>query len=136
VVAQAGPVAPRKARVSPIKNLSHLAADSITATSQSAGNMSSSNELAQTAPGSQTVDPAIARESQSDPRLRDTTSYMDSPVEVAADGSDVTRDHADRSNPFVIGDGGWKSTRDPLPETRGKPRIRMGGGWAGRTNIP
>jgi hypothetical protein len=118
-----------------VQNLSHLAVNSITATSQSAGNSQSSNALAYTAPGSEPTDPAVARESQSDPTLT-PADYTDSPVEVAPDGASVTPDHADRANPYVTGDGAGWSSADPLPETRDKPRIRMGGGWAGRTEMP
>ena len=50
-------------------DLSHLAANSITATSQAAGNMVSSSDQAMTAPGSQPVDPLPDRAKQGDPDL-------------------------------------------------------------------
>lgn len=52
-----------------MKDLSNLARDSMTVTSQAGGNMSSSNEQAMTAPGSEPVDPLPDREHQGDPKL-------------------------------------------------------------------
>ena len=52
-----------------MQDLSHLAAGSITATSQAGGNMMSSSNLAMTAPGSQPVDPLPDRAKQGDPKL-------------------------------------------------------------------
>jgi hypothetical protein len=76
-----------------MQDLSHLAAGSITATSQAGGNMMSSNDLAMTAPGSQPVDPLPDRAKQGTPELdvpaatpvgtapeRKPTSYSPSPV--------------------------------------------------------
>jgi hypothetical protein len=76
-----------------MQDLSHLAAGSITATSQAGGNMMSSNDLAMTAPGSQPVDPLPDRDKQGRPELdvpaatpvgtaaaRKPTSYSPSPV--------------------------------------------------------
>jgi hypothetical protein len=76
-----------------MQDLSHLAAGSITATSQAGGNMVSSNEQAMTAPGSRPVDPLPDRDKQGDPRLdvpaatpvgtaaaRRPVSYSPSPV--------------------------------------------------------
>lgn len=52
-----------------LQDLSHLAVNSITATSQAAGNMTSSNRQAMTAPGSQPVDPLPPTMDQDDPNL-------------------------------------------------------------------
>lgn len=52
-----------------MRDLSNLARNSITVTSQAGGNMTSSNEEAMTAPGSEPVDPLPDREHQSDPAL-------------------------------------------------------------------
>ena len=120
-----------------IENLSHLAKDSITATSQSAGNgVSSSERLAHTAPGSDPVDPTIARQHRSDPTLT-MTDYTASPVEVAASGADVTPDHATRSNPFNRADGTpWVSGSDTdTVEITTRSMLKRGGGWANRNEI-
>ena len=52
-----------------MQDLSHLAANSVTATSQAAGNMVSSNDQAMTAPGSRPVDPLPDRTKQGEPDL-------------------------------------------------------------------
>ena len=52
-----------------MKDLSSLAAGSLTVSSMAAGNMVSSNEHAQTAPGSRPVDPLPDRTDQGDPAL-------------------------------------------------------------------
>lgn len=52
-----------------MKDLSPLAKDSLTASSMAGGNMTSSNRTAQTAPGSQPVDPMPAAEYQDDPAI-------------------------------------------------------------------
>jgi hypothetical protein len=52
-----------------VKDLSHLADDSMWVTSQAGGNMQSSNRLAMTAPGSQPVDPVPDRTQQGDPHI-------------------------------------------------------------------
>ncbi len=53
-----------------MQDLSSLAKDSLTTSSQAGGNMTSSNGIAQTAPGSPPVDPLIDRQSQGDPTIR------------------------------------------------------------------
>lgn len=52
-----------------MRDLSDLAVNSITATSQAAGNMTSSNATAMTAPGTEPVDPLPDRDHQGDPHL-------------------------------------------------------------------
>lgn len=52
-----------------MQDLSPLARESIWVTSQAGGNRQSSNELAQTAPGSSPVDPEVPSRSQSDPHV-------------------------------------------------------------------
>jgi hypothetical protein len=52
-----------------VKDLSHLAKDSLTVTSQAGGNMSSSSKNAMTAPGSEPVDPVQPASKQGDPAL-------------------------------------------------------------------
>jgi len=52
-----------------VRDLSALAENSITATSQSAGNMTSSNETAMTAPGSQPVTPLPPAQDQDTPSI-------------------------------------------------------------------
>jgi hypothetical protein len=52
-----------------VQDLSHLAEDSITATSQAGGNMMSSNATAMTAPGSQPVTPLPPMRDQDTPNL-------------------------------------------------------------------
>jgi len=52
-----------------VQDLSALAKNSITVTSQAGGNMQSSNENAMTAPGSRPVDPLPERTDQGDPTL-------------------------------------------------------------------
>lgn len=53
-----------------MKDLSILAKDSVWCSSQGAGNMTSSNRLAQTAPGSPPVDPLQPAEKQGDPTIQ------------------------------------------------------------------
>jgi hypothetical protein len=55
-----------------MQDLSHLAANSMTVTSQAGGNMQSSNEQAMTAPGSDPVDPLPDRTKQGNPTLQVT----------------------------------------------------------------
>ena len=52
-----------------MRDLSHLAADSLAVSSMAAGNMVSSNEHALTAPGSRPVDPLPDRTDQGDPAI-------------------------------------------------------------------
>ena len=52
-----------------MQDLSNLAANSLTVTSQAGGNMMSSNAQAMTAPGSRPVDPLPDRDRQDDPNL-------------------------------------------------------------------
>jgi len=52
-----------------VQDLSHLAENSLTATSQGAGNMMSSNATAMTAPGSQPVTPLPPTRDQDTPNL-------------------------------------------------------------------
>lgn len=52
-----------------MQDLSQLAEDSMWVTSQAAGNMTSSNENAMTAPGSRPVDPLPDRATQGDPTV-------------------------------------------------------------------
>jgi hypothetical protein len=53
-----------------VQDLSPLADDSIWPTSQAGGNMTSSNRLARTAPGSPPVDDLVDRAVQSDPTIK------------------------------------------------------------------
>ena len=53
-----------------MRDLSNLAEDSMWSSSQAAGNMSSSNRLAQTAPGSPPVDPVQPAAKQGDPTVK------------------------------------------------------------------
>jgi hypothetical protein len=53
-----------------VEDLSKLAKDSITVSSMAGGNMSSSNRLAMTAPGSPPVDPLIDRAKQGNPTVK------------------------------------------------------------------
>ena len=69
-----------------MEDLSHLATKSLAVTSQAGGNMMSSNELAQTAPGSQPVDPLPDRAKQGDPTL----DVTDKPISVLTHGSGYT----------------------------------------------
>jgi len=52
-----------------VRDLSALAGNSMTATSQAAGNMTSSNETAMTAPGSQPVTPLPPAQDQDTPNI-------------------------------------------------------------------
>lgn len=52
-----------------MQDLSALAKDSMWVTSEAAGNMTSSNEKAMTAPGSRPVDPLPDRDDQGDPTV-------------------------------------------------------------------
>jgi hypothetical protein len=52
-----------------VQDLSDLAKDSIWSSSMAAGNMTSSNELAMTAPGSDPVDPVEPAADQGDPTI-------------------------------------------------------------------
>jgi len=56
-----------------VQDLSHLAENSLTATSQGAGNMMSSNATAMTAPGSQPVTPLPPTRDQDTPNLTEPT---------------------------------------------------------------
>jgi hypothetical protein len=53
-----------------MQNLSHLAASSLSVSSMSGGNRTSDNIEAQTAAGSQPVDPEIAKIDQGDPTIQ------------------------------------------------------------------
>lgn len=103
-----------------MEDLSHLFAggpiSALTPTAQSAGNMTSSNAAAHTAPGSPPVDPMPPAEKQADPAI--TAEAHVSPVLLDQGGAAVNPDNADRSAPFA-GDssGGWAS----------KPILQRGG---------
>jgi hypothetical protein len=79
-----------------MRDLSHLAADSMWVTSQSAGNMTSSNEQALTAPGSRPVDPLPA--DMGDPK-----------VDVPAVKPPTTPEHGAGYTPSPVT---WKKAED------------------------
>lgn len=64
-----------------MQDLSHLAENSMWPTSQAGGNMTSSNEQAMTAPGSQPVDKLVDRAVQSDPNVETSKE-----IPVGSDG--------------------------------------------------
>lgn len=116
-----------------MEDLSHLFPDPFSAlcpTSQEAGNQTSSNANAHTAPGSPPVDNIRDDEKlvQVDPKIV-ATAY-DTPVVVGEGGAKPNEGNGDRSDPFDVDDGaGWKRGHDvatPLPETFGRPKLRLG----------
>ena len=100
-------------------DLSHLADNSMWATSQHAGNRPSDASSAMTAPG--TASPSVD-ESDDSPAggggdvdmqpFVQTTDYH-TPVLRGPDGSHVHPDNADRSDPYTEESGGWKSAPKP-----------------------
>lgn len=111
-----------------MQDLSHLAENSITATSQAAGNMLSSNAQAMTAPGSEPVDPLPDRARQDDPNL--TQSGPDLPVgysgkpqasEQAGTPSQPRPQWAPAATPGVTRDTRFDRSAEQDPPATGSP---------------
>jgi hypothetical protein len=77
-----------------VQDLSSLAENSLTATSQAAGNMMSSNRQAMTAPGSQPVDPLPPMQDQDDPNLT-----MSPEIATGTSGKPQASGQAGKHNP-------------------------------------
>jgi hypothetical protein len=97
-----------------VGDLSPLAEDSMWPTSQAAGNMSSSNAAAMTAPGSMPVDPLPDRMHQSDPQV--TPSGPE--IEPGTSGKPQARTD---SNPpprpeWVMTRTAWPVSPEPRPD--------------------
>lgn len=88
-----------------IRDISDLAADSLTPTSQAGGNMMSSNSAAMTAPGSEPVDPLPDRKEQGNPAL-------DVPAAEMKPGTDG-KPRARGGSGYAPGAPGWGKTTAP-----------------------
>ncbi|SRR5260370_20493485 len=101
-------------------------------TSQAGGNQVTSLVKAHTAPGSQPSTPFTSLKGETIDHPPPVVEHEDHvpPVLRDADGHHVNPDNADRSTPFDQPDGaGWNTAgdiSDVLPETRGKPSIKLG----------
>ncbi len=87
-----------------IEDLSKLAKDSMWSSSQAAGNMTSSNEEAMTAPGSPPVDPVQPAADQGDPTVK-----LGAPMKTGTDGKPQASSQASY-NPSPVR---WGSTTTP-----------------------
>ena len=93
---------------------SSLPSDPVTAlapTSQEAGNMTASNELALTAPGSQPVDPKLPDVEQADPHIISASYDPKGRVHVVNDagGKQIPDSNTARPTRYTQDDGtGWK----------------------------